>query len=379
MTNSDYFDEHKLSLIFQEFGKGGTKGTFNEIKKAFLKRAEILNLPAQTLLQKIFINPLEALKIWDIVALRREDSFFNYPETFEVAGELMREWATLSPTRSLKALILGAGRGFEAASLSMEMSTQGLLIKGFDVEINSLDLSKACVDRAKSGVFTEQEVYALGSHLLRKHLTFKRGEYYLKDTIKKLTRCYFGDPFFPSDHKILESKALEAYEGEVDILFARSFWRDLPDDKIEAFVDSLEPLLKDGALAFLAPGEIFVPKGKLSLEERRGVFYFRKGEAKRHKNSFFAPKRRETKLSVESSHKPSPRLDQIRKSAIMALPTEPSLAKEYALEAIISAANESGTYHPQDYKTLSQAEEALCRPKMAKLIMEAYLLLTGEA
>ncbi|MDR2405078.1 MAG: hypothetical protein LBE27_01760 [Deltaproteobacteria bacterium] len=373
MTIDDNFDQERLFFLFSEMGRAGTESAKSELARAFLNMAQFHNLPPIDYLSKLERDPSWRLKLWDQVILKREDSFFRYPETFEVAGELISEWGVLAPTKKLTAVILGAGRGFTAASLAVEIARQGFLIKAWETEIHTFELSPLAVKAAKTNAFSKEDIIHLDEGLLRRYLSLTRGEYHLKDGIKKLIHCSVGDPLAKD-----QDNSLSDFQGKADILLARGFYRDLPDHKIDEFSSCVESLLSEGGLAFLAPGEVFVPGGKLSLEERRGVFYFRRGESKRRANNFFSPKKMKNQKGVEKSPPPSPRLDQIRKSALMTLPTNPKAAKDFALEAITSAQSESGSFSPLDYKVLAQAEEALGRPEIAKRILELVNLFTKE-
>ncbi|MDR2339938.1 MAG: hypothetical protein LBF40_07390 [Deltaproteobacteria bacterium] len=373
-----------LREAFGPYGRGGTPLSLTELWNATQKRAARLRKGPEDYLRGLpgpngalprDAYP-EALRVWDLVEQGRPGRFFGYPALFQALPGLVREWGTLASKKSISALVLAAGSGHEAASLAMSLSAGGFPLWDWDVGIRALSLSKAAALRAAAFAFPEKDASWLTEALGTKHLKESRGEFRLRPGVRRLISPGWGDPFLPHP-----ANPLPGLSGTVDLLLARSFWRDLPDGLFGEFKAKTQSLLAEGGMAFLAPGELWVPDAGFSLEERQGVFFFRKGDTRRRANTFFRAKDRGGKAPTGPSPqpRPGPRLRQIRESAAMLLEKDPEKAKDFAIEAISSAQEESGTFCPKDYRMLAEAERALGRPNIAHAIDEAMELAENAA
>jgi chemotaxis methyl-accepting protein methylase len=375
MTMEENFLDRDLERIFRPLGRAGTPGSLASIKDAFNTFAAQRRMAPEALLKALAGDLELRIAVLDGAAMSREEGFFRHPAALEVLGELAREWGTLAPTRALRVLVLNAGRGCEAISLAIALSGQGFMVKEWDVRVSALDISRAAVNIARRGVLPESELEYLSSQERRKHFKCQRGECRVRPGLAQIIEHAWGDPFLETPENPIPSLL-----GNVDLLLARGFFQDLPDGCVDAFKTCVEQLLTDGGLAFLGPGELWAPEGALSLEERRGVFYFRKGERRPRANKFFQPRQKKAAIpGAPEGAPPSPRLSQLRSSAQALLKNNPWDARELLLEAISSAQEEAASYNPSDYRALSEAEAALGRPQTSALLLGAVELLEKPA
>jgi chemotaxis methyl-accepting protein methylase len=376
MAAYDFALKRSVSSVFRPLGRAGVEESLQEIMAAFMRRAEGLRMEPRELADRLPGDFDEAVRIWGLAARGREAGFFDGPACFEVLGELAEEWAQLNPVRTLRVLVLGAQGGYEAVSLAMELSQRGFLVKDWELRIDALDLSREAVSTASSMSWTEADMGRLAPEVRRRHFKFIRGGWSLKEPLRGMVRFGWGDPFI--DHR---DNLLPSFEGKVDLLLARGFFRDVPDNMLPVFQEKASSMLADGGLALLGPGELWVPEGRIALEERRGVFYLRASGGRMRANRFFHPKGGKAALrdSLAMEPKaPSARLRQLRRQAMSLLRNnEPWKARAYALECISSAQTESGSFSPPDYRVLADAEEMLGRPGIAGLVRSAMELAEG--
>ncbi|MDR3153201.1 MAG: hypothetical protein LBW85_02755 [Deltaproteobacteria bacterium] len=185
---------------------------------------------------------------------------------------------------------------------------------------------------------------------------------------------------------------LPGFRGKVDFLLAADVSSEAPDELSGVVPELVLSLLADGGLAFTCPGEIWAPPPGLSLEERGGVFYFRKSLGKRKGNAFFTPRRRRgasaargaPAAAAESARAPDPGAAAAAAAAAelversgRALSEDPEAARELARDAARLGAEASAVWPPA-YEALARAEEALGRPSFARQIREAMGLYSEE-
>jgi chemotaxis protein methyltransferase CheR len=307
-----------------------------------------------------------------------EGRFFGHPALFRVAAELALERAALSSERSLRVSILGGGAGFEAASLVMEFALQGILRKGWFIAVKALDFSPKALQKGKSRLYTASETEGLDSSCRRRFFKPSGENFRLKDIAADPISFDRWDPFIPRDRGAPANPPEPA-----DMLFAGGFMSDLPDGSLELFRERIAPLLSPGGLLFLNPGEIHAPGPGLALEERRGVFYFRKDGGRVRANSFFAPKKMKKSPSPAGAPVPAESLElrALRRKARELLGSDPLQALSLALRCVSSAQEETGSFLAADYRSLGEAWGILGRPLMAREILEAADLMEagGEA
>ncbi|MDR1036394.1 MAG: hypothetical protein LBT40_07435 [Deltaproteobacteria bacterium] len=172
------------------------------------------------------------------------------------------------------------------------------------------------------------------------------------------------------------------FRGSVDLLLARNLSREAADEVSGILPAVVKELLREGGLCFTGPGEIWVPSPGMSLEERNGVFYFRKGPVKRKVNTFHTPRRgRAASAPAQPAGGAAP--DPARYAALVdasaaLLPEDPEGAREKALEAVVLASEDMLAWPPA-YEALARAEEGLGRLKYARQIRQAMELYSRRA
>jgi chemotaxis methyl-accepting protein methylase len=175
---------------------------------------------------------------------------------------------------------------------------------------------------------------------------------------------------------------LSRFRGKVDVLLARNLSREAPDELVQALPAAVDFLLNEGGLCFTGPGEIWAPTTGVSLEERNGVFFFRKSRSKRKANTFHSPRRGRAAAATAAGPQgagPDPaRYAGAVEDSAASLPDDPERARGKALDAI-ELASEDMLAWPPAYEALARAEEALGRPGFARQIREAMAIYQGKA
>jgi chemotaxis methyl-accepting protein methylase len=280
-----------LGALFRPLGRGGTARSLDELSICALERSAATNTELFSYLGSLSGDFPEVMKLWDLKAAKfpAEEGFFQDPTIFEAGIELIKEWATVSSDKKLRVLVLGAGIGHSTASLSMLLSGLSLKATGWDIAIDGLDLSPRNVKKAGEFLFTEAEVRNLPFPKL-KWFQHGSGGLRFRANLGPPINHRWGDPFLsPEDHP---ENGLVDFFGKVDVLFCRYLSREAPDSLAKTLPLVMSSLLAEGGLAFTAPEEVWEPAKGISLENREGVFHYRKGFLKTKANFFFAPKKR---------------------------------------------------------------------------------------
>jgi hypothetical protein len=118
----------------------------------------------------------------------------------------------------------------------------------------------------------------------------------------------------------------------------------------------------------------------MTLEERNGVFHFRKSRGTRKANTFHTPRRGRGTAGAPGAPSREPDggaapagVESLLASSRKALPEKPELARKLALDAI-GLACDGRVAWPPAYLALAAAEEALGRGAFARQIREAMEL-----
>jgi len=252
-------------------------------------------------------DPGEWNRLWP-QALTDGGAFFRPVQQFKVAEALLREWAVGAPERDLRVLSLGPG-AFEAISLAITLEEAGFRSKNWQVEISGLDLNPEAVARAGAGFFRSDELDGLSDGRRRKWFTPRAGGFIFKAALAPAITLAAGNAYEP------ETWPWPA--ASFDLIFCRDLTWEAPPEAPGRLMEILRSVLAPTGFIFTGPGE-FLPEasGKLILEERAGVTWYRQGLRRTKANRFHQPRR-------------------LRKEAGTAVaPAEEVLAPELALKLV---------------------------------------------
>ncbi|MDR1080984.1 MAG: hypothetical protein LBQ79_08485 [Deltaproteobacteria bacterium] len=372
---------------FRALGRAGTPESLAALVDIAAHRAAARRIGEADYALELQTDPAEALAVLDLYSLVRplESGFFAGPRVFEEIPLLVREWSAFADVRVLTALVLGCGRGWSAVSLAATLASAGLPERNWTVDVNGLDVSRKALATAEARRYCENDLAGF---------PFPRGRWFKSEagTSRRFREgggtslSYgFGDIYLPAvageGRRELPGglvNLLGSFRGRVDLLLARNLTREAPDEAAGVLPSLAGELLREGGLCFTGPGEIWAPLPGMSLEERNGVFYFRKGPEKRKANTFHTPRRGRVPSAAPSplagSAAPEPAgYSGLLEASAALLPEDPEGAREKALEAV-TLASEDMLAWPPGYEALAKAEEGLGRLAYAGQIREAMEL-----
>lgn len=365
------FFEPLLKSARALFGLAHTPQSGRRLYRAMNTRRERLNLDTfSEYAARLRRDPEEWKNVWPL-ALSHEGSFFRPAAQFEVARDLLTEWAVMAPERTLRVLSLGCGPGYETASLAMMLEETGLRAKNWQVDIYGLDLNEEAVARAENGVFSEDDLNWLTPAQRKKWFTPRVGGFHFKSELAPPVHLAVGNL-----HEFEEGPFGEL-TGTFDLIFARELTYEATPDAIGELDRLLRLALAPVGFIFTAPGE-FLPgsSGDLTLEERSGVTYYRRGARRIKLNRHHQPKRpkdgavrRPDDAAVGEAPLP-PRERALLDAAEKELAEgRPEAARTLANEVMLSALDDNRA-SPAAWALLAGIEKALGRPEMAEAIIE---------
>ena len=315
-------------------------------------------------------DPTEWARLWPL-ALAAEGAFFRPAAQFEVARELLSEWAIMAPERTLRVLSLGCGPGFESVSLAIALEETGLRAKNWQVELYALDLNPEAVAQAENAVFTAADLDWLTETQARKWFSPRAGGFHFKTELASAIRHEIGNAYE------LESGPFADLAGGFDLIFCRELTLESPPGSARQLGRILRQALAPSGFIFTAPGE-FLPdaSGELILEERSGVTYYRRGVTRFKANRHHQPKKK------RSGPEPTPIPDRpslpIREQQLLAAAENeltagrPEEARDLVGEVMLSALDRN-LPTPEAWALIARIEEALGRPDTARAATEAAL------
>ncbi len=391
MTNKDLGDNimhDNTSLLVNTlihtaqslFSLAGTEQGKQALQEAALSRMNQLFMP--TLADYIALLRQEATEWNKLVALslKTEGNLSRPRAQFEVAAEVITEWSVFASERSLRVLSLGCGPGFETCSLAMMLDEVGLVAKNWQVEIFGLDVNSAAISKAEEMLFSADDLEFLSPEETRKWFFPRGGGFHFKTNLAPSINLAQANAF------ARDSWPLEFTETPFDLIFCRGLTCDTPPDGARKLAQILKESAAETAFLFLDPTE-FLPglSEVFTLEERRGVTYYRQGVRKMKTNKLHQTRRqkRETEQSSafalqENQLQASPQASSLerREEALLASAAESlsegslQKARDFAVEASLGAL-EYNRACPEAWQIIAEIERAMGRTELAQAISEA--------
>jgi chemotaxis methyl-accepting protein methylase len=322
-------------------------------------------------------EPSEWDELWCLYDQDAPDSFFRYPAQFETLGHLISEKAALASERTLRVLSVGARRGHEACSLAMLLSASGLSGKGWKIRIDGLDMSAKLVRLAREAKFTGEDLAFLEPSAARKWFEPRSGAWRFRTALAPEME------FFQANPMEIESGPLASLEGAYDVILARGLAFDCPDSLVWRLARNISSLLAQEGLLLTAPGELWPPAPDVWLEERDGVAYLRKSQAKTKANVFFQPKKAPSRgqgpreAPAEKAFGGDKALASLAGKFHELLGPDPDEARETAVE-FLSREMESGQTTPGAFRLMLMVEERLGRAKAVERLRAFLEAWEGE-
>lgn len=307
-------------------------------------------------------EPGEWARLWPL-ALAAEGAFFRPAAQYEVARDLLSEWAIMAPERSLRVLSLGCGPGFESLSLAIALEETGLRAKNWQVELYALDLNPEAVARAENAVFSAEDLDWLTEAQARKWFSPRAGGFHFKTELAAPLRHEVGNAYE------IESWPFAELAGGFELIFCRELTFEAPPASARQLARILRQALAPSGFIFTAPGE-FLPdsSGELILEERSGVTYYRRGQTRFKANRHHQPrKQKSARAEPPPARPPLPvRERQLLAAAENELAAgRPEEARDLVGEVMLGALDRNQAA-PEAWALIARIEEALGRPDTAK-------------
>lgn len=374
----DPFFEPILQSAQTIYGQAGTPEARMRLREAAAARLERLGLDSfSAYAAHLRREPSEWGCLWAL-ASPAYGAFLRPALQFEVAKEVLSEWAVMSPERELKVLALGCGPGFETVSLAVCLEESGLRAKNWQVDIYGLDLNPEAVRLAENGVFSSDDLEWLTDGQRRKWFSPRGGGFYFRAELAPAIKVAKGNIYEP------ETWPFADLSGSFDLIFCRGLSLEAPPRTVSQLARILRQSLAPSGFIFTAAGEFLPLKADdIALEERSGVTYYRRGPVKMKVNRHHQPRRRKNLEQAEAGQGSS-RLEAVwgrgslppREAQLLSVAEEEitkghlEAARALVDEAVL-AALEREAPAPEAWRLTSMIEERLGREDTAQAALEA--------
>ena len=398
-TGADPFFEPIAQTAQTLYGQAGTPEARARLRAAADQRQARLNLGSlSAYAAHLRREPGEWGQLW-AAAMPLCGAFLRPAGQFDLARDLISEWAVMAPQRELKVLSLGCGPGFETISLAICLEEAGLRAKNWQVKIFGLDLNPEAVRAADSGLFTSDDLEWLTDGQRRKWFAPRGGGFHFKAELAPAVTVAQGNAYEPDswpfkdpagpqpDHYTADDPVHEPQHQPgggldnlpvFDLIFCRGLSLEAPPRAPRQLARILRQSLSPSGFIFTAPGE-FLPlrADDIYLEERGGATYYRRGTVKIKVNRHHQPRRRKsgTSQAAASTDQAGQGLPP-REAQLLAVAGEQlaqghlEAARALADEAVL-AALERERPAPEAWELIAAIEERLGREDTAQAAREA--------
>lgn len=379
---ADPFFEPILKSAQTVFGQAGTPEARARLRAATEERRQGLGLDSfSAYAARLRREPEEWSRLWAL-ALPLYGAFLRPAAQFDIAGDLISEWAVMAPQRELKVLSIGCGPGFETVSLAIRLEEIGLRAKNWQVEIYGLDLNPEAVRAAENGIFSSDDLDWITEAQRRKWFVPRGGGFYFRSELAPPVKVIQANVYEPESWPFFE------LYGGFDLVFCRGLTLEAPPKAARQLARILRQALAPSGFIFAGPGE-FLPlhSDDIYLEERCGVTYYRRGTVKIKVNRHHQPRRQKSAAKDDEGriHPPEAGRELPPREAQLLAVAEEQLAKGHleAARALVDeavlAALERESPSPEAWKLTARIEGLLGREDTAQASLEAALAVAGEA
>ncbi|MYM36903.1 methyltransferase domain-containing protein [Duganella sp. FT94W] len=191
------------------------------------------------------MTPAEMTALVELVVVP-ESWFYRDPQAFVAMSEFVRPRLAANSERRLRILSIPCAGGEEPYTIAMVLTDAGIPSRNFMVD--ALDISPACVARAKSGIYGHNAFRAQNMAFRDRHFSSDGdGDYRVNDDIRKQVRFAQGN--------LLEFD-LAARTGYYDVVFCRNLLIYFDKPTTKAAIAKLRALLADDGQLFAGYAEV---------------------------------------------------------------------------------------------------------------------------
>ncbi|WP_343732928.1 CheR family methyltransferase [Duganella sp.] len=191
------------------------------------------------------MTPEELTALVELVVVP-ESWFYRDAQAFNAMTEFVRARLAANSDRLVRILSIPCAGGEEPYTIAMALSDAGIPPHNF--MIDAYDISPACVERARSGIYGRNAFRAQDLSFRDAHFTSAGdGDYRINDAIRKQVRFKQGN--------LLEFD-LSARSGYYDVIFCRNLLIYFDKPTTKAAIAKLDALLMDDGQLFAGYAEV---------------------------------------------------------------------------------------------------------------------------
>jgi chemotaxis protein methyltransferase WspC len=191
------------------------------------------------------ITPAELEALVEVVVVP-ESWFYRDQQAFQAAAEYIAARLATAPERMLRLLSVPCAAGEEPYTMAMVLSDAGIPRDRFIID--AVDISQACIERARHGVYGRNAFRNQDLAFRERHFSASDGdEFRINEDIRKQVRFRQGN--------ILEAD-LDARAGSYDVIFCRNLLIYFDKPTTKAAIAKLDQLLRRDGLLFVGYAEV---------------------------------------------------------------------------------------------------------------------------
>lgn len=175
-----------------------------------------------------------------------ESWFYRDPQAFQAAADYIAARLAATPERMLRILSVPCAGGEEPYTMAMVLSDAGIPRERF--VIDAVDISLACIERARRGVYGRNAFRNQDMGFRERHFTAcGDDEFRIDDDIRKQVRF--------KQSNMLDAD-LDARAGSYDVIFCRNLLIYFDKPTTRAAIAKLDQLLRRDGLLFVGYAEV---------------------------------------------------------------------------------------------------------------------------
>nr|WP_315223042.1 CheR family methyltransferase [uncultured Duganella sp.] len=175
-----------------------------------------------------------------------ESWFYRDPQAFQAAADYIAARLAATPERMLRILSVPCAGGEEPYTMAMVLSDAGIPRERF--VIDAVDISLACIERARRGVYGRNAFRNQDMGFRERHFTAcGDNEFRIDDDIRKQVRF--------KQSNMLDAD-LDARAGSYDVIFCRNLLIYFDKPTTRAAIAKLDQLLRRDGLLFVGYAEV---------------------------------------------------------------------------------------------------------------------------
>ncbi|GJI98861.1 putative biofilm formation methyltransferase WspC [Duganella caerulea] len=228
------------SMLHEATGLTLSRSTVERAIKLRMERTAAAN-------QDVYLDrmtPDELTALVELVVVP-ESWFYRDPQAFQAAAEFARARLAGDANRMVRILSIPCAGGEEPYTMAMVLADAGVRRDGYIID--AYDISPACVERAKSGVYSRNAFRSQDLAFRDRHFIADGDDYRINDTLRQQVRFKQGN--------LLEFDLLTR-TGHYDVIFCRNLLIYFDKPTTRTAIAKLEALLADHGLLFAGYAEV---------------------------------------------------------------------------------------------------------------------------